>query len=368
MRSHRLYTSIQNRFVEWAKQKRKEVGESAFREFVSEQNVSDKTARVYLSVLRALTRPQQVAQATNPADLFPPGNDICAIRDIAIAAVVRDTGMHLKEVISLRVGDVDIDRCTVRSFGGGMQRISAETCELLKRYLAVRPTQSDYLFVSTKGTPRRLSYIGAQRSIIRTGQKLHGNISIRAIKPPKTQTTPEPLYRLIVALVSSGATKEDIASLRVGDIEIVDSKLNVRLADKLLEVPVSPEVVEYLQGMPKNVYVLGTRKRTPAGVARIITKALKWAGIRHPITRKYSSQQKLLERIGDVDPERVLEAISKLDEPLRKVIEGRLSGKTLKQLSSEMSYSKQWICRLQERAIEQIKELLSQEQATEGVG
>ncbi len=98
-----------------------------------------------------------------------------------MALLILDTGMRLKEVLSLRTADIDLDNLlvTVRDGKGGKQRvipISVELRKLLFKYMATQASPSGLVFCSRDGI--RL----LQNNVRRDFKKVCGRLRISGMK------------------------------------------------------------------------------------------------------------------------------------------------------------------------------------------
>lgn len=84
-------------------------------------------------------------------------------RDRALLFVLRDTGCRAAEIAGLRIGDLDLERGTVKVLGKGSQEriafLSPATCEEIGRWLANRGClqPGDAVFVTSKGAFRSVT-------------------------------------------------------------------------------------------------------------------------------------------------------------------------------------------------------------------
>ncbi|GIH03403.1 hypothetical protein Rhe02_14700 [Rhizocola hellebori] len=115
----------------------------------------------------------KVRQPRQPAKLIPiisevdttlilgtcRGRGFADLRDAAIIRLLSNTGARLAEIANLDLGDVDMDRDTIRYHGKGakdrMVRFGPKTGRALSRYLRVRATRharvSSRLWLATRG-------------------------------------------------------------------------------------------------------------------------------------------------------------------------------------------------------------------------
>lgn len=91
------------------------------------------------------------------------------IRNLAIIVLAFDTGARLSELLSLRVGDVDLQKRMAIVRGKGQKErvivFGVQSARLLTRYLILRRLlhefrDDDYLFVYANGSPLDRSYVG----------------------------------------------------------------------------------------------------------------------------------------------------------------------------------------------------------------
>jgi len=83
------------------------------------------------------------------------------IRDKVILSLLYSTGLRISELVKLIIRDIDFDERTIRVRGkGDKDRIvlfDEKTKDLIKEYLLIRESETDYLFTNrldNKLTPR----------------------------------------------------------------------------------------------------------------------------------------------------------------------------------------------------------------------
>jgi len=97
------------------------------------------------------------------------GKDSQSRRDLALIAIMLDTGLRLSEVTALTVNDISECR-TIRVFGKGRKwrtvALGSTSSLALSRWLRVRPTSSESVWTGPNGP---LSTTGIRKVIIRRG-------------------------------------------------------------------------------------------------------------------------------------------------------------------------------------------------------
>ena len=108
--------------------------------------------------------PQTLSQAEIEKLLAAPdGRKLSGLRDMAFLELLYATGLRASEMVSLRLGQVDLENGTLRVMGKGskerMVPVGRKAREVLGRYLKrtrsewVKNGQTDFLFVSRSGRP-----------------------------------------------------------------------------------------------------------------------------------------------------------------------------------------------------------------------
>lgn len=113
-------------------------------------------------------KPQQVEQL-----LALCGNNFLGSRNRAIILTFLDTGLRLSELTNIRLGDMDLERETIKVMGKGAKerkvRIGKETQKAILKYLLQRRDALPCLWVTEERRP--MQFGGVQAMIIRLGKR-----------------------------------------------------------------------------------------------------------------------------------------------------------------------------------------------------
>jgi len=105
---------------------------------------------------------RKVMKAIEPEDMQKllaalNGRDFESVRNKAILLLLLDTGLRVSECANLKLADLDLDRQTLKVMGKGskerLARIGYGVQKALWRYLGVRHSNSDALWVDRSGEP-----------------------------------------------------------------------------------------------------------------------------------------------------------------------------------------------------------------------
>lgn len=129
-----------------------------------------------LAAIPAPRKPKTIPKVYRESELMTVSTVVTGIRDRAIYELFLDSGIRLKELAGIKIGDIDIEKGSVRVMGkGGKERFvyfSPLVAESIKAYVTEyrgNAAVNDALFVTSTGSS--LTKRGIQTMLYRLGEK-----------------------------------------------------------------------------------------------------------------------------------------------------------------------------------------------------
>ena len=129
-----------------------------------------------LALIPASRKPKTIPKVYREKELLAVSAAVTSVRDRAIYELFLDSGIRLKELSTIKIGDIDIEEGSVRVMGkGGKERFVyfippvAESIKAYVKEFRRDAAKNDALFVTSTGSP--LKTRGIQTMLCRLGEK-----------------------------------------------------------------------------------------------------------------------------------------------------------------------------------------------------